>query len=168
MPGKNAQVLVIIGSASDREVMEKCVSVLSDFGVPFEFTVASAHRSPERARKLAEAAAGKGVKVIIAAAGMAAHLAGVIASHTLLPVIGVPMKAGDIGGLDALLSTVQMPPGVPVATMAVGGAGAQNAGHYAVRILALSDPALAKKLKSHRAKMARQVEAAAKSLSKSS
>jgi phosphoribosylaminoimidazole carboxylase PurE protein len=160
------RVLVIIGSKSDLEVMKKCADVLEDFGVAYELTVASAHRSPERARKLAEGAAAEGIKVIIAAAGMAAHLAGVIAAHTPLPVIGVPLKAGDLGGLDALLSTAMMPPGVPVAAMAVGSAGAANAAHFAVRILALSDPALARKVKIHRQKMAREVEAAARSISK--
>jgi phosphoribosylaminoimidazole carboxylase PurE protein len=164
MAKDRARVLVIVGSKSDLEVMAKCAAVLEDFGVTYELTVASAHRSPERARRLAEGAAAGGVKVIIAAAGMAAHLAGVVAAHTPLPVIGVPLKAGELAGLDALLSTVQMPPGVPVAAMAMGPAGAANAAHLAVRILALSDAALARRVKSHRQKMARDVEAAARAL----
>jgi len=163
---KDARVLVILGSVSDVEVMKKCAAVLDEFGVSYEFTVASAHRSPERARKLAAAAAGRGIKIIIAAAGMAAHLAGVIAAHTPLPVIGVPLKAGDLGGLDALLSTVQMPPGVPVAAMAVGSAGAANAAHFAVRILGLTDSAVLKKIQAHREKMARSMEKAAQELKK--
>ncbi|HUT55815.1 MAG TPA: 5-(carboxyamino)imidazole ribonucleotide mutase [bacterium] len=166
MAKDRARVLVIVGSKSDLEIMNQCAGVLEDFGVPYELTVASAHRSPQRARRLAEGAAAAGIKVIIAAAGMAAHLAGVVAAHTHLPVIGVPLQAGDLAGLDALLSTVQMPPGVPVAAMAVGSAGAANAAHLAVRILALSDAALARRVKSHRRKMVRDVEAAARTLTK--
>jgi len=166
MPKRSVKVLVIVGSTSDLEVMKKCVEVLDEFKVPREFTVASAHRSPERALKLAREALGRGVKVIIAGAGIAAHLAGVMASHTPLPVIGVPMAAGPLNGLDALLSTVQMPPGVPVATVAVGEAGAINAAHLALRILALSDPETRRKVKSHMAKMARKVEVEARSLEK--
>lgn len=166
MGKSNAKVLVIVGSTSDLEAMEKCAGVLAEFKAPFELTVASAHRSPQRAAKLAHEASARGVKVIIAGAGLAAHLAGVIASHTSLPVIGVPMAAGPLNGLDALLSTVQMPPGVPVATVAIGEAGAANAAHLALRILALSDPGLRKKIKAHKTKMARQVETAARSLEK--
>jgi phosphoribosylamine--glycine ligase len=168
MAKKRVKVMVIVGSPSDVEVMKGCVDVLDGFGVSYEFTVASAHRSPKRARELAEGAAGRGVKVIICAAGMAAHLAGAVAGHTHLPVIGVPLKAGDLNGLDALLATVQMPPGVPVACVALGKAGAANAAHLAIRILALSAPALSKKVKSHRRKMANKVEAAAKALEKES
>jgi phosphoribosylaminoimidazole carboxylase PurE protein len=168
MAAKKVKVLVIVGSPSDVETMKTCTSVLDEFGVSHEFTVASAHRSPARARKLAEGAPGRGVKVIVCAAGMAAHLAGAIAGHTHLPVIGVPLKAGDLNGLDALLATVQMPPGVPVATVAVGKAGAMNAAHLAVRMLALSDPALSRKVKSYRNKMAKKVEAAARALEKES
>jgi len=133
-----------------------------DFGVLYRMTVASAHRSPTRALSLAGEAKKGGVKVIVAAGGMAAHLAGVVAAHTELPVIGVPIDAGGLGGLDALLSTVQMPPGVPVATMGIGGAGARNAAYFALRVLALSDPSLSRKLSSHRKRMAKEVEAAAK------
>jgi 5-(carboxyamino)imidazole ribonucleotide mutase len=164
MASKDVKVLIVIGSASDAEVMNKCGQTLSEFGVGYEFTVASAHRSPERALRLAREAAGRGIKVIVAAAGMAAHLAGGMAAHTELPVIGVPMAGGMLDGLDALLSTVQMPPGVPVATMAVGPAGAVNAAHFALRILALSDRGLAKKIAAHKEKMAQKVEEAAQAL----
>jgi len=164
MTKNKVKVLVLMGSASDLEVMKKCAATLEEFNVGCELTVSSAHRSPERTRKLVAEAAGRGVKVIIAAAGLAAHLAGVTAAHTTLPVIGVPMAAGPLSGLDALLSTVQMPPGVPVATVAIGDAGAKNAAFLALRILALSDPALSRKLKAHQAKMAREVEKAAKRL----
>jgi len=166
MAKSKVQVLVIMGSASDREVMARCAAVLEEFGLAYEFTVGSAHRSPARVRKLAEEAAGRGVKVIVAAAGMAAHLAGVIAAHTELPVIGVPLISGDLKGMDALLSTAQMPPGVPVACMGLGPAGAINAGHLAVRILALQDRGLARKIKAYKRKMVRQVEEAAAVLAK--
>ncbi len=162
MAENGAQVLIVMGSASDSAVMERCKKTLEEFGVGCEYTVASAHRSPERAMKLAGEASGRGIKIIVAAAGMAAHLAGVIASHADLPVIGVPMDSGAIDGLDALLATVQMPPGVPVATMGIGKAGATNAAHLAIRILALSDPGLAQKIKEHKKKMAEGVEAAAR------
>jgi len=162
MARKKFDALIIMGSASDKAVMAKCAGVLDEFGVSYRMTVASAHRSPARALSLAGEAKKGGVKVIVAAAGMAAHLAGVVAAHTELPVIGVPIDAGGLGGLDALLSTVQMPPGVPVATMGIGGAGARNAAYFALRVLALSDPSLSRKLSSHRKRMAREVEAAAK------
>ena len=161
MSDREARVLIVMGSPSDQKIMDKCAATLDELGVPHEMTVASAHRSPARALKLASEARDKGVKIIIAAAGMAAHLAGVLASHTDLPVIGVPIGSGMMDGLDALLSTVQMPPGVPVATMGVDGAGAKNAAFLAARILALSDQDLARKLVSHREEMARAVEEAA-------
>lgn len=164
MAKSRARVLIVAGSASDLPVMEKCGKVLGEFGVGYELTVASAHRSPLRARKLATQAAGKGVQVLVAAAGLAAHLAGALAGQTTLPVIGVPLAAGALSGLDALLSTVQMPPGVPVATVAIGEVGAANAAYLALRILALSDPRLRRKLKAHQAKMAKGVEAAAQKL----
>jgi phosphoribosylamine--glycine ligase len=166
MSTRKAQVLVLMGSASDREVMARCAAVLEEFEVAYDFTVASAHRSPARAQALASEAAGRGIKVIVAAAGMAAHLAGVVAAHSDLPVIGVPLAAGELKGLDALLSTAQMPPGVPVACMGIAGPGAANAGHLAVRILALSNPALARKVKAYKKKMARQVEEAAADLAR--
>jgi len=154
----NPLVLIIMGSDSDLPVMEEGAKVLAEFGVPFEIRISSAHRSPKRTAELAAEAAGRGIRVIIAGAGMAAHLAGVIAAGTCLPVIGVPMGGSALGGLDALYSTVQMPGGIPVATMAIGKAGAKNAGIFAVQILALGDPLLMERLKAHREKMAREVE----------
>jgi phosphoribosylaminoimidazole carboxylase PurE protein len=151
-----------MGSDSDYQVMREAAETLESFGVSFEMTVASAHRSPSKARRYAESAAGRGLKVIIAGAGLAAHLAGYLASATILPVIGVPLAAGPLQGQDALLSTVQMPPGVPVAAMGIGGA--RNAAILAVEILALSDPALAKALLDYRAGMVEGVARKAESL----
>jgi phosphoribosylaminoimidazole carboxylase PurE protein len=144
---KTASVAVVMGSDSDLKVMESCVEQLREFGVEVTVRVISAHRTPERAAEFAEAAESNGLKVIIAAAGMAAHLAGALAARTTLPVIGVPLvcEAG-LGGMDALLSTVQMPPGVPVATMGVGKAGAKNAALLAVQILATADSDLRQRL----------------------
>ena len=155
---------IVMGSDSDMHVMEETVAVLKKFGVPFEITVASAHRSPQRAAEFAGTAQARGLKVIIAGAGHAAHLAGVMAAHTPLPVIGVPIDSSAFQGLDALLSTVQMPPGIPVATVAVGKPGARNAGILAVQILALNNPELAAQLIAFREEMARQVEAKAKKI----
>ncbi len=135
----NPIVSVVMGSDSDLPVMEEAVSVLKEFGIPHELLLTSAHRSPERTATFAEGAAGRGIKIIIAGAGMAAHLAGVIASLTQLPVLGVPIDSSPLSGMDALLSTVQMPGGIPVATMAIGKAGAKNAALMAIRILALED-----------------------------
>jgi phosphoribosylaminoimidazole carboxylase PurE protein len=158
----SGKVLILLGSKSDEEVMEGAARGLSEFGIPHSMTVASAHRSPARTREIATGAEGKGYSIIIAGAGAAAHLAGVIAGETLLPVIGVPLSTGSpLLGVDSLLSTVQMPGGIPVATMAVGKAGAQNAGYLAVQILALSDPALREKIREHRRKMAEEVAASA-------
>ena len=154
MPPK---VLVIMGSDSDLPAMRAAADFCKTMAVPCTMTVASAHRTPEQAAKLAKDAARQGIKVIIAGAGMAAHLAGVIAAHTDLPVIGVPLDASSLHGLDALLSTVQMPPGVPVATMGIGKAGAKNAAVFACRILALSEPGLAARLAAYRDDMAREV-----------
>jgi len=133
------QVLIVMGSESDREVMNKTAEVLSNFGIGYEIVVSSAHRNPEKTRKLAKEAEGKGVKVIIAGAGMAAHLPGVIAAHTKLPVIGVPLSSLPFKGMDSFFSILQMPSGVPVATMSVGNAGAKNAGILAAEILGLMD-----------------------------
>jgi len=152
------KVLIIMGSDSDLKVMEEGAKVLAEFGVSFEMRISSAHRSPERTAALAAAAAGRGIRVIIAGAGMAAHLAGVIAAETTLPVIGVPIGGGALNGLDALYSTVQMPGGIPVATMAIGLSGAKNAGIFAVQILALSDKKLTEKLRAYRERMALEVE----------
>ena len=136
-----------MGSDSDLAVMQSCIDQLKDFGIEPIVRIISAHRTPQIAADFAESAADNGIKVIIAAAGMAAHLAGALAGRTTLPVIGVPLAAsGSPAGLDALLSTVQMPPGVPVATMAIGKAGAKNAAIFAVQILALNDEKLAAKL----------------------
>jgi phosphoribosylaminoimidazole carboxylase PurE protein len=150
MGQSNASVAVgiLMGSDSDLAVMEKAAQVLAEFGVGHEVRVLSAHRSPERTREYATAAAARGLKVIIAGAGGAAHLAGVVAAHTTLPVVAVPLNATPLGGLDALLASVQMPTGIPVATVAVGGAA--NAALLAVAILALGDAALAAKLAEHR------------------
>ena len=159
MAQKNKPVVaVVMGSDSDLDVMELSTDTLDQFGVPWELHVISAHRSPDRCRTFARGAARRGLKVVIAAAGKAAHLAGVIASQTQLPVIGVPIDAG-MSGLDALLSTVQMPRGVPVASMAVGKSGAVNAALHAVGILALSDRALATRLAAFRKKQAAAVAA---------
>ncbi len=156
----NPLVGIIMGSDSDWGTMQKCVATLKAFGVPFEAHVMSAHRTPERAAAYASEAEGRGLKVLICAAGMAAHLAGVVAGHTILPVLGVPMKGGALDGLDALLATVQMPGGIPVGTLALGNAGATNAAFLAIEILALGDPTLRERLHAHKAEMARKVEAA--------
>ena len=145
---------ILMGSASDRARMEGASEVLTELEVPHEVLVLSAHRRPADVAAYADEAANRGLRVLIAGAGMAAHLAGALASRTLLPVIGVPLDGSPLLGLDALLATVQMPPGIPVATVAVGSAGAKNAGYLAAQILALSDPALRKRLESKRAEAA--------------
>jgi phosphoribosylaminoimidazole carboxylase PurE protein len=155
------RVLILMGSRSDAEAMGEAASVLSEFGVPYTMTVASAHRSPARARKLARGAEKDGYSIVIAGAGAAAHLAGCVAAETLLPVIGVPLAGSPLLGFDSLLSTVQMPAGVPVATMAVGTAGARNAGYLALQILALSSPGLKARVREHRTRMAGAVAAEA-------
>jgi phosphoribosylaminoimidazole carboxylase PurE protein len=154
------KVLIIIGSKSDLGVMKPARERLEGLGIDVELRIASAHRTPEVVRDLALSAAGHGVGVIIAGAGYAAHLAGVIASHTMLPVIGVPIPSSTLLGIDALLSTVQMPPGIPVATVGIGEAGAKNAALLAAQILALSDDALKGKLAALRAEMAEDVKKA--------
>ncbi len=151
-------VSVVMGSDSDLPVMEEAVKVLTEFGIPYELFLTSAHRTPERTAVFARGAAKRGVKIMIVGAGAAAHLAGVIASQSMLPVIGVPIDATSLRGLDALLATVQMPGGIPVATMAIGKAGAKNAALFAIRILALEDTGLQKKLQSYISKMASDVE----------
>jgi len=152
------RVAVIMGSDSDWSVMKNCVEALKEFGVSCEVRILSAHRSPEQTAEFASRAQENGFQVLIAAAGMAAHLAGVIAAHASLPVIGVPMASGALQGVDALLSTVQMPPGIPVATMGIGPAGAKNAAVLAVQILALSDKSLQKKLRQHKTDLRQSVE----------
>ena len=153
-----------MGSDSDLDIMQEATVVLKNFQIPYEMTVASAHRSPQRAGDFATAALKRGMKVIIAGAGHAAHLAGVLAAHTSLPVIGVPIDSSCLQGLDALLATVQMPPGIPVATMAIGKPGARNAGILAAQIIATSDPKLAVKLEKFKQEMARQVDKKAKKI----
>ena len=157
--GGAARVAVLMGSDSDLPVMKLAIEGLKGFGIACEARVLSAHRSPEAAAKFARAAAARGIRVIICGAGAAAHLAGAVAAQTALPVIGVPLVAGHLGGLDALLATVQMPPGEPVATVAVGEPGARNAAVLAAEILALSDPELAARLEQHKADLASGVAA---------
>jgi phosphoribosylamine--glycine ligase len=158
------QVLILMGSDSDAEVMSAAVDALKELGISSRMTVASAHRSPARVMKLVEEANAGGVKVFIVGAGAAAHLAGVVAAHTTKPVVGVPIDSSALKGLDALLSTVQMPPGVPVATVAIGKPGATNAGVLAAQMIALGDPEVATRLHAYKAKLAEKVEAAAKRL----
>lgn len=161
MKAKNKPlVLVVMGSDSDWPVLRNAADTLDQFGVPCEVKVCSAHRTPDEAAALSSGAAARGIKVIIASAGMAAHLAGVLAAHTNLPVLGVPMKGGALDGLDALLATVQMPGGVPVGTFALGRAGAVNAALMAVQILALQDAGLRRKLVAHKRRMRENVEKA--------
>ena len=160
------KVLIVMGSDSDLPIMQETEKVLKDFRIPYDITVASAHRSPERTTKLTRDAEKKGVEVIIAGAGSAAHLAGVIASHTILPVVGVPIDSSPLKGVDALFSTVQMPPGIPVATMAVGKAGAKNAAIFAVQILMSKNASLNKALRAYKKKMAKEVERKAGKLKK--
>jgi len=151
-------ISIIIGSKSDYEVMKECAETLKKFGVPYELIISSAHRSPKRTKEYIEEAENKGAQVFIAAAGMAAHLAGAVASATTKPVIGVPMASGELRGEDALLSTVMMPAGMPVGTVAIGKAGAVNAAYMAIQILALSDDELRVKLQEDRVSKAKKVE----------
>jgi len=151
------KVSVVMGSISDYETVIETVKILESFEVPYEKKVVSAHRTPEDMVEYAKAAAGRGIEVIIAAAGGAAHLPGMIASLTILPVIGIPIKTSSLDGLDSLLSINQMPAGVPVLTTAIGTAGAKNAALSAIRILAIQDPVLAKKLHDHQSTMAQSV-----------
>ncbi len=154
----NPKVLIVMGSDSDCPVLEETAKILKQFDIPYEMRIASAHRSPKKAAGLVEGAADRGIQVIIAAAGLAAHLPGVVAAGTILPVIGVPMGGGPLNGVDALYSIVQMPGGIPVATTAIGKAGAKNAALLAAQILALSDTELAKNLRIFREQMAKEVE----------
>lgn len=152
------KVLILMGSDSDYEVMERCGRILEQLKIDHDMHVASAHRTPDKVAALAREARKKGYGAIIAGAGMAAHLGGVVAAHTTLPVIGVPLASGVLDGLDAMLATAQMPPGVPVACMGVGAAGATNAGLLAAAILALGDPALARRIDRYRRDQRRKVE----------
>ena len=155
----NPRVLILMGSDSDWEVMAEARAALEDMGIASEVHVSSAHRTPERTARLAREAAGRGIQVIVCGAGAAAHLAGVVAAESELPVLGVPLASSDLQGLDALLSTAQMPGGVPVGTLAVGKAGARNAGLLAARIIARADPEVAARVRAQRERMAREVEA---------
>ncbi len=156
---RSPMVGILMGSDSDLPTMQEATKILEEFGVPFEMRICSAHRTPERLVRYAREAEGRGLQVLIAGAGGAAHLAGALAAQVTLPVIGVPVESGPLNGLDALLSTVQMPGGVPVATVAIGRAGARNAALLAIQILALSDSRLKGKLTEHRARMAADVAA---------
>ena len=160
----NPLVSIVMGSDSDLEIMREAGKALEEFGIPYEIDVTSAHRSPDRTADYARKAAGRGIRVIIAGAGGAAHLAGVIAAHTVLPVIGVPIPSTSLNGMDSLLATVQMPAGIPVATVAIGKPGATNAGILAAQIIAQAEASIAKKLEAHKEKLARGVEEKSKKL----
>src|SRR6476661_7712873 len=151
-------VLILMGSDSDAPIMQAAVDILRELGISSEMTVASAHRSPERVMRLVREAPGRGVKLFIVGAGAAAHLAGVVAAHTTKPVIGVPIDSSALKGLDALLSTVQMPPGVPVATVSIGKPGATNAGVLAAQILAVGDKGIRERLEKYKRGLAEKVE----------
>jgi 5-(carboxyamino)imidazole ribonucleotide mutase len=151
-------VSIVMGSDSDLDIMREAATALEGFGIAHEIDVTSAHRSPDRTADYARKAAGRGIRVIIAGAGGAAHLAGVIAAHTILPVLGVPISATSLNGMDSLLATVQMPAGIPVATVAIGKPGATNAGILAAQILGVADSAISQKLTAHKEKLAKGVE----------
>jgi len=153
---KKPLVGILMGSDSDLPVMEKAAEVLREMGVPFEMDISSAHRLPEKTANYAKTARERGIEVLIAGAGMAAHLAGVVAAHTTLPVIGIPLKSGALDGVDALYSTVQMPPGVPVATVGIDGA--KNAAYLACEILSIKYPEIAKKLEDFRSRTRKSLE----------
>jgi 5-(carboxyamino)imidazole ribonucleotide mutase len=155
---------ILMGSESDLTIMEKAAEVLKEMGVPYEMEISSAHRLPEKTAKYAKEARRRGIEVLIAGAGMAAHLAGALASHTTLPVVGVPIKSGALNGADALYSTVQMPPGVPVATVGIDGA--KNAAYLACEILSIKDPEIAKKLEDFRLRTRKSLEEKSKAMKK--
>lgn len=159
-----SQVAIFMGSKSDEPTVRPCTEVLDKLGVSYVFTVTSAHRTPERTARLVSELEGQGTQIFICAAGLAAHLAGAVAAKTIRPVLGIPIAASPLGGMDALLATVQMPPGFPVGTLALDKVGARNAAWLAAQILALHDPALAERIKKERQKMIDQVEEDAKSL----
>jgi 5-(carboxyamino)imidazole ribonucleotide mutase len=157
-------VSIVMGSDSDLEVMREAAKALDEFGIAYEIDVTSAHRSPDRTADYARKAAGRGIRVIIAGAGGAAHLAGVIAAHTILPVIGVPIPSTTLQGMDSLLATVQMPAGIPVATVSIGKPGATNAGILAAQMIGVADASIAKKLEAHKEKLALGVEEKSKKM----
>jgi phosphoribosylaminoimidazole carboxylase PurE protein len=163
----NPQVSIVMGSDSDLEIMREAGKALEGFGIEYEIDVTSAHRSPDRTADYARKAASRGIRVIIAGAGGAAHLAGVIAAHTTLPVIGVPIPSTSLNGMDSLLSTVQMPAGIPVATVAIGKPGATNAGILAAQIIGVADSGIARKLEGHKEKLAEGVAQKSKKLKES-
>ena len=163
----NPLVSIVMGSDSDLEIMREAGTALEGFGIDYEIDVTSAHRSPDRTAEFARQAATRGVRVIIAGAGGAAHLAGVIAAHTTLPVIGVPIPSTSLNGMDSLLSTVQMPAGIPVATVAIGKPGATNAGILAAQIIAVADAGIAGKLAAHKQQLAKGVAEQSKKLKQS-
>lgn len=151
------EVLILMGSDSDLPIMDETAKVLKEFGIGYDMHISSAHRSPKRTAELSAGAAARGIKVVVAGAGMAAHLAGVVAAETPLPVIAVPLPGGALNGVDALYAMVQMPGGVPVATMAIGKAGAKNAGLFAVQILSVANPALLERLLQYKEQLAAEV-----------
>jgi len=153
----NPKIGILMGSKSDADIMGEAARILEEFGVPHEMKVLSAHRTPQETSEYAQSAESKGIQALIAGAGYAAHLAGALAAHSTLPIIGVPLDASSLQGLDSLLSTVQMPKGIPVACMGIGKEGAINAALFAVQILARSDPDLAQKLKEYREKMRQEI-----------
>lgn len=157
MKKNKSDVVIVMGSDSDWTTVKSCAETLDDFGVKHEVHVMSAHRTPERASDFASKAAGKGIKVIIAAAGGAAHLAGILAAHTTLPVIGIPVKGGALNGMDSLLATLQMPAGIPVATVTLGSAGPVNAALLAIQMLAIKNQGLTRKLARHKTAMKNKV-----------
>src|SRR5437016_5135070 len=161
-------VSIVMGGDSDLDIMREAGKALEEFGIAYEMDVTSAHRSPERTADFGRKAAGRGIRVIIAGAGGAAHLAGVIAAHTTLPVIGVPIPSTSLQGMDSLLATVQMPAGIPVATVAIGKPGATNAGILAAQMIGLSDGSIAKRLEAHKEKLARGVEEKSKKMKQQS
>ena len=156
MVGERPLVGVVMGSASDADVMKGCTETLKELMIPYEVRVISAHRTPKQAQEYASSAADRGLQAIIAGAGWAAHLAGFMAAHTILPVIGIPIDSSPLKGMDSLLSTVQMPPGIPVATVSLGKGGAKNAGILAAQILALKHSEIAERLKAYREKLTRE------------
>src|SRR6202166_1767824 len=158
------RVSIVMGSDSDLDIMRESAKALEEFGIEYEIDVTSAHRSPDRTAEYARKAAGRGIRVIIAGAGGAAHLAGVIAAHTILPVIGVPIPSTSLQGMDSLLATVQMPAGIPVATVAIGKPGATNAAILAAQMVGVADTSIAKKLSAHKEKLARGVEEKSKKM----
>jgi phosphoribosylaminoimidazole carboxylase PurE protein len=158
MKKERYRVLILMGSDSDLPVMQEAEKIFDDFSISYRIAVASAHRTPERVIKLVKEAERVGADVIIAGAGMSAHLAGVVAAHTILPVLGVPLSSSSLDGLDALLSTVQMPPGIPVGTMAIGKPGAKNSALFALKIMALKDKKIKDRLKRFRTKLRKEVE----------